>query len=116
QTATGWSRRRCVAAWMASLALFAGYGILKALVPINELVFLMALVGPYLPKAIANIVLLLLGFMTMLIGLMWLIALILPPVAASILVALRRRQRDKVLRDAALQSGAGSDKYLELLR
>jgi len=39
-----------------------------------------------------------------------------PAIAAAIYIRLRRQQREKVLRDAALSGSSGSEQYLDLLR
>lgn len=56
------------------------------------------------------------GFLAMFTGVAAIFIFFAPAIAASIYVRLRRLQREKVLRDAALAGGAGSDAYLELLR
>ncbi len=64
--------------------------------------------------ALGPFLLFLMGFVVIVVFLIWVI--ILPAWAAYVYVGLRRRQREKVLRDAALISGKNSDRYLEVLR
>jgi hypothetical protein len=120
QTEEAWSLGRRIIALAAALTLLALCMLVRSLLGVNEPVAVLLFVVPYLKdagsSALTAVITMLAATMVAFMAILQVFAIFAPIVAASIYVGLRRRQREKVLRDAALQSGTGSDEYLNVLR
>lgn len=116
QTEDAWSRRRRYGTTAAALCILTMVTIGRQFAGLNEPMLLLIFVMPYLRVADSGLVGAALGFVVAFFAVLQVIAIFLPIIAASLYVGLRRRQREKVLRDATLQCGTGSDEYLNLLR
>src|SRR5262249_34532091 len=115
QTEDTWSRLRRYAALAAALAILAVVTVGRFFT-LNEPTLLLMFVVPHLESGLKRFIATRVVFLFMALGVLQVLAYVLPIFAAALYVSLRRRQREKVLRDATLQCGSGSDEYLDLLR
>jgi hypothetical protein len=125
QTDDRWGRGKRVVAGAAALALLAGNMVMGTFVgewtQLVRLLFGVRQSATAVQAAVEVANRLGLGpdellFVGPATALLSLALLLLPAVAASAYVGLRRLQREKSLRDATLEGSAGSDRYLETMR
>lgn len=130
QTSDRWSRRKRIGAIVAALALFGAFGGLRYVKQEWEIWYLAVTGRPLQDKNSTTVNLTeadikklsaqlnpgLVAALMALLGLLSIFMVFLPAIAASGYVGLRRLRREKLLRDAALHGGAGTDRYLDLLR